>query len=194
MLLTREQFINKYTPLVNQLTKNTGIFAQTVFAQAIVESQGKVNGTYYPAQSKLSREAKNLFGIKADSSWKGKRYNINTGEYSSSGDYYIESADFRAYNSFEDSFKDYVNFLQVNPRYKKALSAPTFLEQVNELQRAGYATSPSYATLLYQVGTSIKRYIDSATTNIINVVKKNPLSSVLIIALLGVIAFKIIKK
>jgi flagellum-specific peptidoglycan hydrolase FlgJ len=194
MLLTRQEFINKYTSLVNTLVKNTGLFAQTVFAQAIVESQGKVNGTYYPAQSKLSREAKNLFGIKADSSWKGKRYNINTGEYSSSGDYYIESADFRAYNSFEDSFKDYVNFLQVNPRYKKALSAPTFLEQVNELQRAGYATAPSYATLLYQVGISIKSYIDTATSSIVNIVKKNPLSSILVIALLGVIAFKIMKK
>lgn len=194
MVLTREQFTNKYSPLINQLIKNTGIFPETVFAQAIVESQGKVNNIYYPAQSKLSREANNLFGIKSDKSWKGKKYNIDTGEYTSSGDYYIENADFRAYNSLEDSFKDYVNFLQVNPRYKKALSSSTFLEQVNELQKAGYASSPSYANLLYQVGNSIKKYIDNTTTNVINVVKKNTISTVLIIAIFGVIAFKLITK
>ena len=193
-LLTREQFINKYSSLVAELIKNTGIFPQTVFAQAIVESQGKVNGVYYPAQSKLSREANNLFGIKADKSWKGDRYNINTGEYTPSGDYYTESADFRAYDNKEDSFRDYVKFLQVNPRYQKALKAGSFLDQVNELQKAGYATSPSYATLLYQVGLSIKGFIQSSFANVTNVVKKSPVSSILIIALFGLIAYKLIKK
>ena len=53
---------------------------------------------------------------------------------------------FRAYDSYADSFADYVGFLRSNPRYGAALEAGTdgaaFLRG---LQQAGYATDPDYA-------------------------------------------------
>ncbi|RZI93609.1 MAG: flagellar assembly peptidoglycan hydrolase FlgJ, partial [Rubrivivax sp.] len=56
---------------------------------------------------------------------------------------------FRAYDSYEDSFRDYARMITESPRYAKASqqtgSAQAF---ATELQRAGYATDPNYATKL----------------------------------------------
>ena len=119
--LSRAEFVKKYSPFVNEITKGSGIFAGTLFAQAILESSGKykTGGAWLVGGSKLSQEANNYFGIKADKSWKGKRYNIATGENKPTGEYYVIKDDFRAYNSVEDSLEDYINFLKSNPRYKK---------------------------------------------------------------------------
>ena len=57
-----------------------------------------------------------------------------------------EIARFRAYDSFESSFADYVNFIQQSPRYQQALSMAADSETyAQELARAGYATDPDYA-------------------------------------------------
>ena len=53
---------------------------------------------------------------------------------------------FRAYESYEQSFQDYVQFLQTNPRYQGALkSAESADDYIQGLQDAGYATDPRYA-------------------------------------------------
>ncbi|HLV48296.1 MAG TPA: glucosaminidase domain-containing protein, partial [Aliidiomarina sp.] len=66
-----------------------------------------------------------------------------------------EGAQFRAYGSVEESFHDYVNFLQSNPRYQQALEtgrdAVQFAEQ---LQQAGYATDPEYANKIKRIMNS----------------------------------------
>ena len=55
-------------------------------------------------------------------------------------------ARFRAYDSYEASFKDYARLLTQSPRYAKVSqltgSAHAF---ATGLQRAGYATDPAYA-------------------------------------------------
>ena len=64
-------------------------------------------------------------------------------------------ANFRAYGSFEESFSDYVDFVQRNPRYRDALSKTADPEAYfSALQEAGYATDPAYAD-------KIKRILDS---------------------------------
>jgi flagellar protein FlgJ len=81
-----------------------------------------------------------------------------------------ESASFRAYGSFEQSFNDYVNFLQSNERYDGALdSAANPKRFVSELQRAGYATDPQYANKIAQIARQMQTYqavaaADTATT------------------------------
>lgn len=171
--LSRAEFVKKYSPFVNEITKGSGIFAGTLFAQAILESSGKykTNGAWLVGGSKLSQEANNYFGIKADKSWKGKRYNIATGENKPSGEYYVINDDFRAYSSVEDSLKDYINFLKSNPRYKKngVFEAKNVREQAEALKRSGYATAPNYAQLVDQVYNSVKKYIsDIPVTKVIS--------------------------
>jgi flagellum-specific peptidoglycan hydrolase FlgJ len=159
---TREEFVAYYGPYISQATKSTGILTGTVVAQAIIESQGKVNGSYRVGGSKLSREANNFFGIKCHN-WTGKTYNINTGEQDESGNSYIESnACFRAYDSVEDSIDDYVQFLLNNSNYRNAgvFDADTVYEQAEALKRAGYATDVNYASKIGSIYDGVSVYVD----------------------------------
>ena len=168
---TRELFVKQYSPFINKLVAGTGIFPGTLIAQAIIESSGKYNtgGNWLVGGSKLAQEANNFFGIKATPSWKGGRYNINTGEYTPEGKAYTEAATFRAYKTPEDSMKDYVNFLQVNSRYTKAgvFKAKTVEEQAAALKISGYSTAPNYAKVVNDVYVSVKDFISE---------KKSPLA------------------
>ncbi len=154
---TRQEFIDKYGSFIYKQVKGTGIFAGTLIAQAIIESSGKdAEGNYKVGQSKLSQEANNYFGIKDSSDWRGKTYNTKTGEHLNGKDVVV-SANFRAYNSAKDSIKDYIKFLQTNPRYTKAnvLTAKTVKEQAQRIKNAGYATDPNYADSVNNVYNSV---------------------------------------
>lgn len=159
---TRAEFVKKYGSFIHKAVKGSGILAGTLVAQAVLESSGKdLQGNFKVAGSKLSREANNLFGIKKSKSWKGKTYNINTGEVLN-GKNVVVNADFRAYDSYEDSIKDYVKFLSENPRYANVLKANTVKDQAIELKKAGYATSLSYADTVNQVYNSVKDLVDES--------------------------------
>jgi flagellar protein FlgJ len=161
-LYTRSEFVDKYGSFIHKTVKDTGILAGTLISQAILESSGKDSeGNWKVGGSKLTREAKNLFGIKASSGWKGKTYNIDTGEVIK-GKKVIVNADFRAYNSYEDSIRDYVKFLQENPRYSNVLKAKTVSEQAAELKKAGYATSNEYSQIVNSVYNSVKNDIEKS--------------------------------
>jgi len=63
-----------------------------------------------------------------------------------------KKASFRAYDSFRDSFSDYVDFLRSNPRYSRALDSTADSKvYFAELQKAGYATDPRYAEKIMSV-------------------------------------------
>jgi flagellum-specific peptidoglycan hydrolase FlgJ len=154
-MLTRKEWTLKYAPVAFEVTQGTGIFPETLLAMAIVESQGVINGVYYPGAGLVARKANNFFGIKKGVNWKGKTINLPT-----PGDADKISV-FRVYNSFEDSAKDYVNFLQKNPRYTKAgvFKAPTYQEQIINIARAGYAESSTYANVITSVANTVKKNI-----------------------------------
>lgn len=159
----RQTFVKNYSNYVNESVKGTGILTGTLLSQAIIESSGKynTNNFWLVGGSKLSQKANNFFGIKANSTWKGEVYNIKTGEFTPSSQYYVIADNFRKYNSVEDSIKDYVNFLLTNPRYEKAgvFKAKTVKEQAEKLKEAGYATAPDYADVINSVYNSISNFI-----------------------------------
>jgi len=167
MTYTREEFTRKYSPFISKLVKGTGILVGTVIAQAILESSGNyyTDGKWRVGGSKLSQKANNYFGIKCHN-WKGKVYNIDTGEYTKSGEKYISRGScFRAYDNVEDSIRDYVKFLKSNPRYAKAgvFQADTVAQQATALKAAGYATAPNYAGTVNSVYEGVKDFIIETT-------------------------------
>lgn len=102
--------------------------------------------------------AHNLFGIKANAGWTGAVAEITTTEWVG-GEPQKVTAKFRAYASYEDSFRDYARLLRDSPRYAavaaqaaqspaSAASGQTFAQG---LQKAGYATDPAYADKLGRV-------------------------------------------
>ena len=110
---------------------NYGILPSVTISQAILESQW--------GQSALATNYNNYFGIKADKSWKGKIANFKTKENYKD----VIIANFRAYNSKEESIYDLGKFLKENNRYNKSglFKGGSYLDQANALESAGYATA-----------------------------------------------------
>ena len=102
--------------------------------------------------------AHNLFGIKAGAGWNGAVAQITTTEYVDGAAQKV-TAKFRAYASYEESFRDYARMLKDSPRYagiaaqaaQGAASAASAVGFAQGLQRAGYATDPGYADKLARV-------------------------------------------
>lgn len=136
-----EEFIRRLHPLAVQAGHELGVEPKVILAQAALES-GWGRSTIKNSKGDNSF---NLFNIKADKAWQGKQAQVATLEFDQGIPKRI-NAGFRSYESFQESFKDYVNFIKSNPRYGDALKKAGNAEQyMAELQRAGYATDPKYA-------------------------------------------------
>jgi hypothetical protein len=104
----------------------------------------------------------NIFGIRADSSWKGKVQYITTREVINGQSEIQHGQGFRDYDTVADSFADHFNFLKVNSRYAAAgVFDPGNIKSDQEyfeaLQRAGYATDPNYANALLGVQHAVEQ-------------------------------------
>ncbi|MDM3871017.1 flagellar assembly peptidoglycan hydrolase FlgJ [Porticoccus sp. W117] len=136
---TPQQFVQALWPHAQRAGDKLGVEAEVLVAQAALESGwGK-----YTIRDTDGRNSLNLFGIKADNQWQGERATKVTLEYRD-GIASKERASFRAYQSLEQLFDDYVEFLQ-KPRYQQARAATNGEEFVQALQDNGYATDPKYA-------------------------------------------------
>lgn len=144
---TQADFVSKHTEAANKIEKATGIPASFMLGQAGHETGwGK-----HQIKNKDGSNSFNLFGIKAGSSWTGKVAEVTTTEYVN-GVAQKKVAKFRAYDSFEDSFKDYARLISDSPRYAKAREQTQSVTAfATGLQKAGYATDPEYAEKLARV-------------------------------------------
>lgn len=137
-------FVQQHSEAANRIAQASGIPASYMLGQAGHETGwGK-----HEIKVKGGAPAFNLFGIKAGAGWSGKVAEVTTTEYVN-GVAQKRVAKFRAYDSYEDSFKDYARLISESPRYAKARqqtgSAYAF---ASGLQKAGYATDPEYAAKL----------------------------------------------
>lgn len=125
------KFINSIKEGAIENYRKYKILPSITIAQAILESSW--------GESQLTTTANNLFGIKADTSWKGESVNFKTKEYN---DTYIYD-NFRKYDDLKSSIDDHADFLVKNSRYKEAgvFQAKTYKEQAKKLQEAGYSTA-----------------------------------------------------
>src|SRR5690606_8613009 len=90
--------------------------------------------------------------------WRGPSAETLTTEYYN-GQPVKESARFRAYDSFAQSFEGYVGFLQGNGRYQAALKSAANPDNcMSELQKAGYATDPQYASKVNRIARQLQTY------------------------------------
>jgi flagellar protein FlgJ len=137
-----QEFIEHIWGYAYHAGKKLNVSPEVLVAQAALET----GWGRHAVKDENGISSNNLFNIKADSRWTGPRINQQTTEYVD-GVARQENANFRAYESLEASFNDYVNFLQKHERYKKALNySQDTSKYLQELQSAGYATDPDYAT------------------------------------------------
>ncbi len=153
-----KSYIDKYSNMAVSEMKRTGIPASITLAQGILESDF--------GRSTLARKANNHFGIKCHNGWTGDKIYHDDDK---------KSECFRRYDNAADSYRDHSDFLVNTSRYKSlfSLSSTDYKGWAHGLKRCGYATNPSYATLLidniekydlHSFDTGVKRRV-SASNN-----------------------------
>jgi flagellum-specific peptidoglycan hydrolase FlgJ len=156
--MNQQDFFSKYSNFATASAQGSGISPLLILSQAFLESGG--------ANSILSNKYYNFFGIKADTSWAGKKILLPTKEQDKTGNVSTVNQYFRVYTSPAESFSDHIKFLKSNPRYQKSglFSYPdNFLKQADTLQTAGYATDINYASKLKNISTNFSKYLKPAS-------------------------------
>lgn len=137
----QERYIGSVARAAVASADDTGVPASVTIAQAILES--------YWGSSRLSTEANNYFGIKAQSRpgtagvvW------FDVWEVVG-GRSVVQHQPFRAYHTLAESFADHGHFFLENGRYAAALAVRRDARQfARAIASAGYATDPAYASKL----------------------------------------------
>nr|WP_314528116.1 flagellar assembly peptidoglycan hydrolase FlgJ [uncultured Pseudomonas sp.] len=157
-----DEFVNAMLPMAKEAADRIGVDPRYLVAQAALETGwGK---SVMRAQDGSSSH--NLFGIKASSNWKGDSARAITSEFRN-GEMVKETAQFRSYDSYKDSFHDLVTLLQTNNRYQDVVKSADNPEQfVRELQKAGYATDPNYASKISQIARQMTSYQNYAAAGV----------------------------
>lgn len=116
-----------------------GVLPSVTLAQAILESGwGKAS------------IGNNIFGIKAGSNWTGKVQNLPTYEQNADGSSYQIYANFRDYDSIDDSIKDHGK-LFTQDFYKPVIDAENYVDACRAVKNCGYATAVNYADSLINI-------------------------------------------
>nr|WP_189664293.1 flagellar assembly peptidoglycan hydrolase FlgJ [Pseudomonas marvdashtae] len=158
-----DEFVDAMLPMAKEAADRIGVDPRYLVAQAALETGWGKSVMRQPDGS----SSHNLFGIKASKNWTGDSARAITSEFRN-GEMVKETAEFRSYASYRDSFHDLVNLLQSNSRYQDVLKSADNPEQfVRELQKAGYATDPNYASKISNIArqmTSYQNYASAGAT------------------------------
>ena len=146
--MSEEEFIAYIGEKAKADMETTGILASVTIAQAILESGW--------GQSELALNANNLFGMKASlsgntwaSDWKGNKYSKETKEEYTVGEITPVTADFRAYDSIDESIKDHSDYLRGAKngsvlRYEGLVGITDYKAAIQLIKDGGYATDSKY--------------------------------------------------
>jgi LysM repeat protein len=132
----RQTYIDTYKNIAIREMKIYNIPASITLAQGILESGD--------GQSRLATKANNHFGIKCHNGWTGGRIYHDDDK---------KGECFRKYKHAEESFRDHSEFLSTRSRYASLfeLDRTDYRAWAKGLQKAGYATSKTYASTLIKL-------------------------------------------
>lgn len=148
----QDRFLTEVGTQAAEAARQLGVSPELVLAHAALESGwGK-----RPLRNADGSDSHNLFGIKADASWRGAALQAMTTEHENGVDEHRQER-FRSYPDMGAAMNDYARLLRSNPRYQAALNtggdAVAFAQG---LARGGYATDPDYARKLVQVARQLQ--------------------------------------
>ena len=145
-------FLDKVWEHAQEAAEDVGVPAMFIIAQAALETGwGRAQ-----LVGEDGRQSHNLFNIKAGRNWTGKTVEVRVREYEK-GRPVIRKAAFRAYDSYRDAFIDYARLLKNNERYAQVLGEDDPSQFAYGLQRAGFATDPSYGKKIVAIIKHIER-------------------------------------
>ncbi|MSC57790.1 glucosaminidase domain-containing protein [Lachnospira eligens] len=163
--MNKQEFLQLIVPLAQAEAKRrkdagTGFVLPSVcIGQAALETGW--------GKSAIMTKANAFFGIKATESWKGKIYNSATQECYNGIDYEDITDAFRAYDTPDDSIKDYYNLITRSARYAAAVNVTDVRTAITAIKNGGYATSPTYIENVIDVinGDNLTQYDYVVTGN-----------------------------
>lgn len=143
--IVHQQFIQNLVPSSQKAYQMYQVLPSISLAQAILESDWGESG--------LSQNYYNLYGVKAGAAEPSVQ--LETSEYID-GKWITIMAPFRVYNSWAESVEAHAKLLTYgvdwNPKlYEPVLKAKNYKEAAHALQKAGYATDPTYAQKIIHV-------------------------------------------
>ena len=142
--VAQSQFVSRHAETAQRVEQSSGIPSAFMLGQAGHETGWGRREIKLPGGA----PSFNLFGIKAGAGWQGKVAEVPTTEFVD-GVPKTVLARFRAYGSYEESFRDYARLITQSPRYAQASQQTASVQAyASGLQRAGYATDPDYASKL----------------------------------------------
>ena len=147
MAYNAQQFLEKIKPMVIADMKETGILASLTAAQAFIESSKGNSG--------LTSKANNLFGIKGE--YNGQYVYMLTTEYIGGIPQKV-NAKFRKYPSWQESINDHSGLFLRSSRYANLRGCKDYKIACINVQKDGYATSPTYANTLIKTIETYKLY------------------------------------
>ncbi len=137
--LSPDEFARVFGPAATEVSRQSGVPASIILAQAALETGW--------GEASIG-DARNLFGIKGTGP--AGTISVPTQEYIN-GRMVTVNDNFRKYNSWMESMLDHSRLLQ-GSRYAAAMRNRNDPDQfARELQRAGYATDPDYASKLVSI-------------------------------------------
>lgn len=138
-----EAYVQQFGEVALQVGWDMGIPPAIILAVGALESGW--------GKSELAREGKNHFGMKGKGT-AGARYCSGTREYYDGKATRIRAC-FRAYDTVEESYRDFASWLNSDNRYSGlfSLSWKDYQGWAQGLQAAGYATDPAYASKLIRM-------------------------------------------
>ncbi|HNB44519.1 MAG TPA: flagellar assembly peptidoglycan hydrolase FlgJ, partial [Burkholderiaceae bacterium] len=152
------RFVERHRAAADAAAAESGIPAEFMLAQAAHETgwgRREIRGAD-------GTNSFNLFGIKAGGNWKGPVVVATTTEVIDGRPQKVQAA-FRAYGSYEESYRDYARLISTSPRYSGVMQVTNDAQAfASGLQRAGYATDPEYAAKLGRVIQTTRRLVDAA--------------------------------
>ncbi|BDI06770.1 flagellar assembly peptidoglycan hydrolase FlgJ [Sphaerotilus microaerophilus] len=152
------RFVERHRAAAQAVAAQSGIPAEFMLAQSAHET-GWGRREIRAADGSNSH---NLFGIKAGGNWNGPVVVTTTTEVINGRAQKVQAA-FRAYGSYEESFRDYAKLISGSPRYAGVMQRTDDAQAFAAgLQRAGYATDPDYAAKLGRVIQTTRRLVDQA--------------------------------
>lgn len=155
-----EAFVRSIWPHARKVAAELNVPPKALVAQAALETSW---GRKLPGGAGANT-SHNLFGIKAGARWLGQKVGAATHEFVN-GVRRNERAAFRAYGSAGESFSDYARLLR-GSRYANALGTGNDTHRfASALQKAGYATDPSYANKISAIanGETLNRALAAVT-------------------------------
>lgn len=142
MTKEQKQFIEAIGMAAAEYYKLYNILPSLVIAMAIKESNW--------GKSKLSASYFNYFGMKWTTKCGTKYVEMYTKEWDkATGKYITVSAKFRAYDSIAEGIKGFYTFITGYKRYANLIGEKDPAQACTKIQKDGWATSPTYATSLY---------------------------------------------